>query len=652
MSVMPTILFVSHRKALCGVYEFGRNVADALQASRKLRFVFVECSSPNDLEQAVRAHAPEAIIYNHYPSTMPWLSSTVVGQYTVPHVGILHEVTQEAADEATNELFDFFVAPDPTLLLRNPIVFKTGRLLPHYENRVAAPAMPTIGSFGFGTPGKGFEALVARVQDEFDRAVVRLRIPFATFGDPDGANARAIAGRCKALLTKPGITLDCEHDFLDQKNVLDFLAGNSINAFFYEDKGGRGISSAVDLAMAVRRPIAITKSSMFRHVLSARPSITVADSSLRDILARGFAPLEPFAREWTPENLVWDYERIISRVLSATLDPARRAVGGNAKPRNTSSSPVRKLGETLVGDLQSVVAATTPLLRRVKQNVSALPGGQGVIDALQSHSAFKALRRHLGQKNGNGKTAHPSAATDWIPGKSFGPSSAQVFATGNIGPYKPIQQIAGLNRILDPGAFEVYRPAIDYLFAQMPEMMARKIARANIQQAFVLDTVVRMAGKFAAPRLLSVGSYEDTACEAVKMSGFSVDEVDPVINYDLTTFVSKPSTTLGAYDVVFSTSVIEHVVDDESFIRDIESLLTVGGVGVLTCDFNDKYRPGDPLPIEDRRFYTKHDLGVRLKNLLARSELIDTPNWECEAPDFSYGGCQYTFATFVFRRVR
>ena len=75
------------------------------------------------------------------------------------------------------------------------------------------------------------------------------------------------------------------------------------------------------------------------------------------------------------------------------------------------------------------------------------------------------------------------------------------------------------------------------------------------------------------PELLSVGSYEDTAALAVMLSGRRVDEIDPVLNYDLSTYMTKPSCKRAAYDVVFATSVIEHVADDEQFLRDIEELL-------------------------------------------------------------------------------
>jgi len=151
--------------------------------------------------------------------------------------------------------------------------------------------------------------------------------------------------------------------------------------------------------------------------------------------------------------------------------------------------------------------------------------------------------------------------------------------------------------------------------------------------------------------MLCVGSYEDTAAGALMISGYEIEEVDPVINYDLATFLTKPSCKRGHYDAVFATSVIEHVADDESFVKMFEELLAPDGIGVLTCDFNDQFRIGDPIPKEDRRLYTKRDLRDRLLSRISHCQLVDEPQWECDAPDFEYGGCKYTFATFVFQKV-
>jgi SAM-dependent methyltransferase len=646
MSDNGTVLFVSHPKAQCGVHQFGLAVSGALGGSRKYDFRYVECGDAGAYQAAMAQHAPAAVIYNYYPSTLPWLKRAVVETHPVPHIGIMHEVTQAKANAADRRLFDFHIGPDPTLLLSNPTVFKTGRLVPRYDKRQPMPEIPTIGSFGFGTAGKGFERLISQVQQEFDRAVIRLNIPFASFGDASGDKARAIAAKCRSLITKPGIQLDLRHEFMTVDQLLDFLAQNSLNAFFYEYQNGRGISSVVDHALAVKRPLAITRSSMFRHVHGARPPITIEDARLVDILQRGFTPLARYAQEWTEENLRWDYERIVDSVLRQSKATTASSTSAGAP----ATSGLQLLGEVT----QKLVQTAAPLLRQVEQRLLESPYGERIGKAIESQpllrAGLKALREQMG---GARPTAAGSASADWIPQTSEGSTNG---AGAPVAPYVPVAIIQGLNRILDRSAFATYQPAIDYLFRHMPEIMARKIAAANIQQAFVLDTVLRLLPQAPAasgrPSLLCVGSYQDTAAGAIALGGLPVEEVDPVINYDLSTFLTKPSTRPGSYDVVFSTSVIEHIVDDEEFIKQFELLLAPGGFGVLTCDFNDQYRPGDRLPIEDRRFYTQRDLRERLLPLIPGCELVDQPNWDCPQPDFEYSGCRYAFASLVFQKLK
>jgi SAM-dependent methyltransferase len=206
------------------------------------------------------------------------------------------------------------------------------------------------------------------------------------------------------------------------------------------------------------------------------------------------------------------------------------------------------------------------------------------------------------------------------------------------------------NRILDNSARRELAASVARLGDLCPAMIARKIPEANVQQAFVFEAVRRFAAPIPSPRILCVGSFEDTASAALKASGLPIIEIDPQINYDLDRYYRRWFTKKASFDIVFSTSVIEHVRDDERFLQQIVGLLKPGGVAVLTCDFNDQYQPGHPLPREDVRFYTQRDFKVRLKPVLAGCSLVDEPQWDCTAPDFSYGGCNYTFATLVFHK--
>lgn len=191
---------------------------------------------------------------------------------------------------------------------------------------------------------------------------------------------------------------------------------------------------------------------------------------------------------------------------------------------------------------------------------------------------------------------------------------------------------------------------IGILTEACPEMMARKFSRANCQQAFVYSKVKEWTTEHS--RILSVGSFEDTAYETLHKEGYDIIGIDPVVNVGLAEFF-RQNNQINYFDIIFSTSVIEHVHDDEKFIDQICRLLNPGGYGVLTCDFRDDWKPGDPKPEEDARLYTEHDLVERLSRVLDLNncEMIGDRDYSGE-PDFWYGIYNYSFASFCFQKKR
>jgi SAM-dependent methyltransferase len=385
---------------------------------------------------------------------------------------------------------------------------------------------------------------------------------------------------------KPGIRVLGSTEFADARQVLDFLAGNHLNVFLYDVGKHRGISSVVEKAIAANRPVAVNRCGMFRHVHGARPSICVEDRSLREILASGVAPLVPFRLDWSEPAFVKAMEEVLDRVLGAPL--SRPAPAGRAGAPATAAPPP-----------PAAEPAPAP--------------------------------RAAGRLRVSTRSTPPPA-----------PSPAAAPVAG--------ETVGVLNRVLDDRARALYQPAIEQLFRVAPQMMARKIAAANVQQAFVLDTVLKLLAGLRAPRVLCVGAFEDTASAGVKAAGYAVEEIDPALNWDLDAFFRRPETRKGSYDVVFSTSVIEHVKDDELFVAEIADLLAPGGHAVLTCDFKEGWRPGEPVPREDFRFYTAADLGERLLRAMPGCRLADRPDWAHGPPDFSYAGIPYVFATLVVRK--
>jgi hypothetical protein len=515
-------------------------VYDALSRSTRYAIAYAECANEKDLEQAMVRFNPSVALYNYYPATMPWLRAEVTRRYKLVQVGVMHEVTQEEADHANSDMFDFHLCPDPTLEEHNPLAVKIPRIIPPYENRFPEPDRLRVGSFGFGIHDKGFVRLIETVQSEFDVADISILMPFNDVVDVAGrGHALETARLCRAAVRKPGIRLEISHNFVEKSELLDFLARNTVNAFFYDVYKNRGISSTIEHALAVHRPMAITRAGMFRHVASAEPSICIEDNSLRAIIANGIAPLLPFYEQWTEPKFLARIEEIFDKLLGKSGN-ARNSAGG-----------------------------------------------------------------------------------------------------------------ASFNKILDNIARLEHVPTIRRLFEVAPQTMSRKIQEANVQQAFVANTVLHFLAGIATPKTLCVGSFEDTATDLIKARGIRPEEIDPSINYDLEGFFHLPTTVKCTYDTVYSTSVIEHVPNDELFVSQICKLLKSGGVAVLTCDFNDEWRAGMPVPPTDQRLYTLNDLAVRFQRILDENgcKLVDQPQWQGVAPDFVYMGVyRYAFATFVFRK--
>lgn len=336
----PSVLFITHKATQCGVYEFWSNIVQVLKQSKKYTFIHIECDRIGELNSAILKYNPEAIIYNFHPGIMPWLTASAlrlihksrIAHMSIPQIGIIHEVTAPIIEASSNmkqswifwlrrhlvnHLFDFYIAPDPTLITEKKNIFTTGRLVPEYENVFPLPEVPTFWSFWFATWNKWFEEIVKKVQEEFDTAHIRFNIPFARFWDESWMNALRIAESCKSILYKKWIQLTITHDFLKQKEMLDFLAKNTVNIFLYQSppKEARGISSVIENALAVERPICISRSSMFRHIHNTFPSVKIDDTSLSEIIAYWFTPLEKYKKAWTARNLLQEYETILDSII-------------------------------------------------------------------------------------------------------------------------------------------------------------------------------------------------------------------------------------------------------------------------------------------------------------------------------------------------
>ena len=307
------VLIINSTESACGVYQFGVNVYNLLYSAQShYNWHISYCASAADVLRAVGSIKPHAIIFNYHPTTMPWVGLDLIKATKRLCIGIYHEITHEIAQTTGPGAFHHLIASDPTLQAGNPHISKFSRPIYQYGNPYPIPTIPTFGTFGFGFQNKGFPIVVQKIQEKYDEAIIKMHIGYSKFFDPTGAEARARIQESQSVITKPGIKIIPSHDFLTPLGLLQFLAANTANIFLYHEMH-RGISSTIDYALAVKRPIIVNKTYMFRHLWNAKPSICIEDRTIPEIVASGFVPLQPFYDAWNPQNMANELTTIISR---------------------------------------------------------------------------------------------------------------------------------------------------------------------------------------------------------------------------------------------------------------------------------------------------------------------------------------------------
>lgn len=279
MKIGMKILFISRKAKQCGVADYGLRLFAILHPHFDITYREV------DNAEDCNAEGFDTVLYNYHYATLPFIKDDMLNK-SKRHIAIYHEAhlhfTPDAViDTSIRPLFEW----DLPSLSVNPI--------------------PVIGSFGFGFPDKNFPRIAEEVSVQFDKAVIRLNIPFAEYGDRDGQLARREAARCAEILQGTKIRLEVDHTYLSQQDLLIFLRSNDINLFLYKQSHGRGISSAIDYALSAYRPIGVSNSEMFRHL----PSGVCIDST--QIKELNMQQLLPMYEEHSNKRLIEKYKQCL-----------------------------------------------------------------------------------------------------------------------------------------------------------------------------------------------------------------------------------------------------------------------------------------------------------------------------------------------------
>ena len=297
---MNKVLILNHKIKECGVYQFGKRLGQILVKSKNVEYLYIEIASSDEIHNLVALHQPSHIIFNYVEDqTCKW-----------PHVksiAIVHN--------GNPSHFDIY-------LHQNPDYQQTGNHWPLARPLFEVPFIPNdldiinIGSFGFPFKYKYFERICQLVNDAFDEKT-RVNINFnwskAKFSN-ENIDHQILKQECLSKITKNNITLNVTTEFMEDEELLLFLGKNNLNIVLYDNFDYyNGISSTIDYLLSVRKPIAISRSNMFSHLSTIKPSICIEDSNLITIMNNGFKPLQHKYEEWSNANLIKGVDAIVNR---------------------------------------------------------------------------------------------------------------------------------------------------------------------------------------------------------------------------------------------------------------------------------------------------------------------------------------------------
>lgn len=269
-------------KPYCGVRSFGLQVWEAI---KPLGFIYTE-----DLFSLPKE---SLYIFNWHPGTnLNILNEKWLNELGGKSIGFLHDPYNNP------DFFDIKARLDPTFKDQHPF-YSLPRIIKDYDLPEISLDKITITSWGYGLGHKNYDYIVNKVENELEDAVIRLHIPFSSWCDPNGEQAKAIAQRCKQLIKHNHINIS--HDYMDTFEFIKWASQSTINVFAYADIVG-GISSCVDTALMAKRPIGVNKCSMFKHIYNEYTSLE--GNTFNSIISNcnGHDYLKTCHDLWTEEN--------------------------------------------------------------------------------------------------------------------------------------------------------------------------------------------------------------------------------------------------------------------------------------------------------------------------------------------------------------
>jgi hypothetical protein len=303
-------LFVNNIKAQDSIYESGIMVFNCLRLSVNYQLDYIEVDS----SKRTIPLGYDFYFFNYHPGTMPWLDTSALKKIpALLFTMVLEVLPNDPFVMCPDHHFHAYCVLDPTVKVNNPRVFPFPRPLDHAHvlQPYVEKEVPVIGSFGFATRGKGFQHVVDAVNKEFERAVIRINIPFGNFVPDSEQYSNVLEDMCRQR-AKPGIEVVVTHDYMNKQELIDWCSQNTLNCFLY-DRNMPGLAATTDQAIVAGRPLSVSKNDTFRHVLAYLPPYS--QWSLKESIEKSSVAVQQMQQDWSQEHFMRQFQNILNDLL-------------------------------------------------------------------------------------------------------------------------------------------------------------------------------------------------------------------------------------------------------------------------------------------------------------------------------------------------
>lgn len=315
------ILFLNHKKKQCGVYQYGLRIYNIIKFTKDINYEYYELDSVEEYNNISSQKNYYAIIYNYHTVTMNWLNSNNIIK-NILSIVIPHEVPATFFN-ITCDIDPDAVETNIHYSLPRPIYENIDEILSNinysseenknFINLHTNENLPIFGSFSFGFEFKGFDKIVKLINENYDDAVIKFIIPTADYCPTSFQINENLRSKCLSLNIKSGIKLLISHAFFSNEEILKFLNNNTMNIFLYDKLDGRGISSAIDYAISINKPIGISDSYMFRNIYS--DEICLYKTSIVNCLNNSVNYCHKYLEKYSNEHLRNKFKNIFTSRL-------------------------------------------------------------------------------------------------------------------------------------------------------------------------------------------------------------------------------------------------------------------------------------------------------------------------------------------------